>query len=257
MYWWNASKLAEDLQEGRVDERERFKYFLATFIGWALVTHLFVYYAGSFEFLRLVPLALSVAAGGLGIYLCYKANKAGDNKDFIGRMICLGWPCAFRTIAIGVVMFAIVLVGTSAVDRKTTISEAVGGFLRSSWWIVISGYFGMVQLYVGYFSHPKGTEKALLGKRIVRSLERAFVKFLGVCMGGAAAWAIIVRSGLPGFLKGLLGLALCVGFGWVVLRWVRMNQADLNAENAVFGVGVKSDGPETKTGGDGNNPSVG
>ncbi len=257
MYWWNASKLAEDLQEGRVDERERFKYFLATFIGWVLVTQLFAYYGGSFELTRLIPLALSVAAGGLGIYACFKANKAGDDKDFIGRMICLGWPCAFRTIAFGVVMFAIILVGLSGVERKTTISAATGGFLRWSSWVVIWGYFGMVQLYVAYFSHPKGTEKALQGKRIVRSIERAFVKFLGVCMGGSLAWAIIAGSGLPGPLVAFLGLGICLGFGWVVLRWVRKQDADLPAENVVFGVGVKSDGPETKTGGDGNNPSVG
>jgi hypothetical protein len=29
MYWWNVSKLAEDLREGRVEEKERFKYYFA------------------------------------------------------------------------------------------------------------------------------------------------------------------------------------------------------------------------------------
>ncbi len=36
MYWLNVSKLAEDLREGRVDERERFKYYLATFAALVL-----------------------------------------------------------------------------------------------------------------------------------------------------------------------------------------------------------------------------
>ncbi len=37
MHWWNISKLAEDLREGRVDEKERFRYFLPSFIGFELV----------------------------------------------------------------------------------------------------------------------------------------------------------------------------------------------------------------------------
>ena len=37
MYWWNISKLEEDLRERRVDEKERFKDSLANLIGFELV----------------------------------------------------------------------------------------------------------------------------------------------------------------------------------------------------------------------------
>lgn len=32
MYWWNMSKLADDLREGKLTEDERLKYYLATFL---------------------------------------------------------------------------------------------------------------------------------------------------------------------------------------------------------------------------------
>ena len=41
MYWLSVSKLAEDLREGRVDQKEQFKYYLATFILWNIFVQLF------------------------------------------------------------------------------------------------------------------------------------------------------------------------------------------------------------------------
>lgn len=76
-------------------------------------------------------------------------------------------------------------------------------------------------------------------------------------MGGSLAWAIIAGSGLPGFLKGLLGLVLCVGLGWVLLRSVKKREADLFAENVVFGVGVESGASVSKPGTDRDDSSVG
>jgi hypothetical protein len=37
MYWWNASKPAEDSREGRVDDKERSNYSLATCVVWSIV----------------------------------------------------------------------------------------------------------------------------------------------------------------------------------------------------------------------------
>ena len=92
MYWWNASKLAEDLREGRVDEKERFKYFLATFIVWVPAVQLLPFPGGASGVEAWISAAVSLAAVLVGITACYAINKSGDNIDFVGRMICLGWP---------------------------------------------------------------------------------------------------------------------------------------------------------------------
>jgi hypothetical protein len=99
MYWWNVSKLAEDLREGRVDEKERFKYFLATFIAWNILVVLFIYSGGPFDADRLISAAVFLTIAIIGIILCYRVNKNGDNADFIGRMICLGWPASVQLAA--------------------------------------------------------------------------------------------------------------------------------------------------------------
>ena len=93
MYWWNASKLAEDLREGRVDEKERFKYFLATFFAWSLLVHaLFFFSKVQFSIETLIFPAVNLTVIVLGIILCYRINRSGDNTDFVGRIVCLGWP---------------------------------------------------------------------------------------------------------------------------------------------------------------------
>lgn len=91
MYWLNTSKLTEDLREGRVDEKERCKYFLATFIGWSVAGLLFLHSGRTFSTDGLISIGVILAIAIVGIILCYRVNKSGDNIDFIPRMICLGW----------------------------------------------------------------------------------------------------------------------------------------------------------------------
>jgi hypothetical protein len=141
MYWLRAEKLADDFREGRVDEKERFKYYVATFIAWNLIAQLFLAYGGPFQPMRLIPMALNLIVTVAAAFLCYRVNKTGDNTDFIARMICLGWPIGIRTIIGSVVLASIILVATIPLPRQTTLSEAFGGFLR--WWLfsLILGYY--------------------------------------------------------------------------------------------------------------------
>jgi hypothetical protein len=101
MYCWNVSKLAEDLREGQVDEKERFKYFLATLIGWSVAGLLFLHSGRTFSTDGLISIGLILAIGVVGIILYYRVNKSGDNIDFIPRMICLGGPSGLVFAAFG------------------------------------------------------------------------------------------------------------------------------------------------------------
>lgn len=105
MYWWNVGKLAEDLREGRVDEKERFRYYLATFIACGIAAQLLIYLGGPFDVDRVISAAVNLTMAIICIILCYKTNKSGDDSDFIPRMICLGWPVGIRCL----VMFSSIL----------------------------------------------------------------------------------------------------------------------------------------------------
>ena len=106
MYWWNIKALANELKAKKVPQLEKFKYFFAV----SILTSVF------FELAILVPVLEETAMldvigsliylliVALGIIVCYKANKKGDNKEFIDRFICLSWPIGVRLAIIFIVV---------------------------------------------------------------------------------------------------------------------------------------------------------
>jgi hypothetical protein len=60
MYWLRAGKLAEDFREGRVDEKERLKYYIATFIALNVTVQLFIYNGGGFGINDLIEAAVGI-----------------------------------------------------------------------------------------------------------------------------------------------------------------------------------------------------
>ena len=67
--------------------------FLATFVAWSVVVHALLFSSKiPFSIGALIFPTINLAAIVLGIILCYRVNRSGDNSDFIGRMVCLGWP---------------------------------------------------------------------------------------------------------------------------------------------------------------------
>ena len=125
MYWWNIKALASELKSGKVSPFEKFKYFFA----FMLVTSIFV------ELIYLFPLPesptlfdyassiLVILITILGLILCYKSNKKGDNKDFIERFVCLSWPITIRLIVIIIAISVpyYLVIGDSLVEVTTIV----------------------------------------------------------------------------------------------------------------------------------------
>jgi hypothetical protein len=162
MYWWNVSKLAEDFREGRVEEKERFKYYLATSILWTLATQPFLYYGSTFRIADLISAAATVTVTIVGIFLCYRANKNGDHTDFIGRMVCLAWPIGIKlavlflpVLVVFVVVFGIAVFRTgpdSDALNYATVGAIIGGALFTIW------FYWLLYKYVTLIAHAKGAE---------------------------------------------------------------------------------------------------
>jgi hypothetical protein len=158
MYWWNVAKLAEDFREGRVEEKERFKYFLATSIVWCIGAQPFFYYGSAFKIADLIYAAVGLTVTISGTVLCYRANRSGDNSDFIGRMICLSWPISIMlavTILIGTFLFLMfqvlinVALGSDFAYRVSNLGrEVVGG-------LFLSLYYWLAYKYINILAHPK------------------------------------------------------------------------------------------------------
>jgi hypothetical protein len=117
MYWWSVSKLALDFREGRVEEKDRFKYYLAMMVAWALSAQPFLHYGSVFKIADVVWAAITIVTTISGIILCYTANRSGDNKDFVGRMVCLGWPITVKVLVLAIVTSLVAFFGTDVVGK--------------------------------------------------------------------------------------------------------------------------------------------
>ncbi|AIF81026.1 hypothetical protein I862_02315 [endosymbiont of Acanthamoeba sp. UWC8] len=82
MIFWNDIKLALQLRNSEIDEDEKFYYYLVTVVLFTICG------------LKGGLLALSVEI--IGLFCIFKANRRGDNKAFIERVVCLSLPIAVK-----------------------------------------------------------------------------------------------------------------------------------------------------------------
>lgn len=209
MYWWNTSKLAEDLREGRVGEKERFKYFLATFIA----LNILVYSGNAFSIEDLASTNLSLAVIVIGTTLCYRVNKSGDNTDFIGRMICLGWPISIKiTVALGgAFLFLSALSGLPSLPygREAALST-IASTLRLYWsvfWGIffLLPYFTLIHTGLSRIAQAHAAEKTLeTGGQMLREPRAATTQKTGSKLKEAA----LAIFGVPLAVLGGVGIAV-------------------------------------------------
>jgi hypothetical protein len=96
MYFWNIKALKEELVNGQLSQRERFKYYLACTILYALSLELTVVSPVPFNNLLLVQSVLTIALTIAGTIYCYRINRAGDDQEFIDRIFCIGWVVGIK-----------------------------------------------------------------------------------------------------------------------------------------------------------------
>jgi uncharacterized membrane protein YfcA len=145
MYWFSVRKLADDLREGRVNEYEQFKYYLATFVA----VNVLVYFGGSSSMDDLASTALNVCVTILGIIVCYRVNKRGDNTDFVNRMICLSWPAGVQAAVTGAFLLFLPCADALrlALIRQEAVLPRMLDTIRDTW----SHFWAIIFLIAYYF----------------------------------------------------------------------------------------------------------
>jgi hypothetical protein len=151
MYWWNASKLAEDLRVGRVEKKECWKYLLADLVLWCLIVRLITYSGGPFlpelpepPGAILVWVIVACAAIYGIVIVCLVANERGDNADFILRMICLAFPAGVFTAAVSATVYLILGVIESLPAAALGLESFVTRIPGSAWKIWAEASDGIV-----------------------------------------------------------------------------------------------------------------
>jgi hypothetical protein len=100
MYFWKVDNLIEDLKSEKVTQKEEFKYMLYFAIATTLFSDPIFSVNISYNIYDLMRAGLYVTTTILGLYYCYKINSAGDNNDFMKRVICIGLPVTVRLFVI-------------------------------------------------------------------------------------------------------------------------------------------------------------
>lgn len=132
MNFFNDRELALRFKNNAVSSKERFWYVMIgniLYIVSSLVSSL-----ESFLFVKNMYLASVIGLPIIiGAIICYNTNKAGDDKEFIERYVCIGTPVLIRT---KVLTFALFFFGTlikgyifkEIVNNLGIISNAIGSF---------------------------------------------------------------------------------------------------------------------------------
>ena len=100
MYFWKVDDLVEDFRNDRVTQKEEFKYLLATSILGLIVYDTYFFDEYQYTYYDTVTSIVFLFITIAGIYYCYKKNEMGDNKDYIVRMTCLGFPIWVRLLVL-------------------------------------------------------------------------------------------------------------------------------------------------------------
>ena len=92
----SVMKLAEDLRDGRVSERDKLQYLFV----WAVLSTVFSLLTAAKA--QVLDQNTVVATGGMlvvacfGLWACFEANQRGDGHSFVERVVLLGIPLAIR-----------------------------------------------------------------------------------------------------------------------------------------------------------------
>jgi F0F1-type ATP synthase assembly protein I len=97
MYFWNTKALADDLRRAPAAPGKWLRYLSA----WAVLLTVLIA-----NFLTYEPSPSITAPAAIGdlclltaaVALLWRANKQGDGRDFVTRLVCLAWPEVLKTI---------------------------------------------------------------------------------------------------------------------------------------------------------------
>lgn len=125
MYLWNYKALIKDLKEDNVSEKDKFIYFMFTFLLLTVSTGTILSIAPEVEIttLDIIDYWVTTLVFVIAIILIYRNNKKGDNKNFLERYISLSVPIFIRVTVLGIFLsFLYIIFSPSATFTSTTIT---------------------------------------------------------------------------------------------------------------------------------------
>lgn len=124
MNFVNDRELARRFKNSAVPSRERFVYLLITSVLLSMFMSPFLILSvyPDYEALNMWDAYVDIAILTItiiGSVICYKTNKAGDDKEFIERYVCIGFPIIIQLIVAAIIVIALMVIAmASGIDME-------------------------------------------------------------------------------------------------------------------------------------------
>lgn len=140
MYLWNTKALATELRDGTLTERERMKYYLLSVTLCAVAMEAPLYSSEPVTPAFVATSIFSIIGTAVGTYVTYRANRSGDDRDFIARSVCFFFPIGVRIAAAWTAIYVTYQIVGSMIG-----GDAFDQFNAYTTWVDV-GFFCLVQI---------------------------------------------------------------------------------------------------------------
>jgi len=150
VHFWSTKKIAAELRDNALTPEDRSKY------GFAWLAFVFLGTVTSSVSKRdLVgdefSLVVDVFLVGIGISLCYRANKRGDGKDFWMRLMCLSWTEMIRA---ALIICAVAYLVGEFVEPVARVRFLLG----ICWALALLSFFWRIHSFMAWIAHANEPE---------------------------------------------------------------------------------------------------
>jgi hypothetical protein len=149
IYLWDIRGLAHKIRQGKLSQKEVALYcFLSPFLsissgiffgfllfshqvieysfrGWLGESHPYTHFYNIWS-ATMSLLTITISFGGM--YLCYRANKSGDGKNFWKRMACLSFPINFH-----IIVYTLASLSIAGIIFYFALQDTLASFQASIW----------------------------------------------------------------------------------------------------------------------------
>lgn len=151
MYLWNTKELAVKLKDGELAQAERFKYFFVFIVLFTLGGEVCLYLGERPTVISITESIMVMVITVVGTLLSYKINKAGDDKEFIDRYVCLSIPLFIKLTVLLIGVYIIYMVAGHMV-----LSDTFDKYIDSTSWIDVLILLLFELLFYWRLSHHIG-----------------------------------------------------------------------------------------------------
>jgi hypothetical protein len=122
MYIWKTDKLASEIKENTLSEKDWKDYFLASAILITVSMYMLQTMPRTNMFLLMIEAILMIAITVIGINIAFNANQENSGTNFVARITALSFPLSIKIIATSFV-FGIILGFLNEMDPISTENE--------------------------------------------------------------------------------------------------------------------------------------